>query len=307
MLRRAILAACALAALLAPAAGATMRADLDPGGTLALTDAAGTADTLSLADANKGASFVTFPGGLQAGLIGVCALTSTTFHGYTCPFSASIRLDTGAGNDTVDASRLSTPLQATLGPGSDVLIAGSGADTVASVADGVRDVVECGPGQDTVQGVADPNDDLAASCESAQRSFAGKLLPSSVTVARGGLVTLTIGTANVPLSFTATMTTAPAKHGAHTKPKTITHAKAPAATGAVKLRFKLPDVSKGFLSKRPSLRVEVDVTAIGADGRHYPLSLHAQAPGSHPKLVTLHDNQVRLTLPASLRHPHGAH
>lgn len=47
------------------------------------------------------------------------------------------------------------------------------------------------------------------------------------------------------------------------------------------------------------------MTAIGADGRRYPLQLHSQRPGPHPKLVTLYDNQVRLTIPARLRHPNG--
>ena len=102
----------------------------------------------------------------------MCPLVSPKFHGFQCAPSALVRLDTGAGNDTVDASRLTTPLQANLGPGSDVLVAGAGNDTIATTADGVRDVVDCGAGQDTVEGVADPNDDLAADCETAQRSFA---------------------------------------------------------------------------------------------------------------------------------------
>jgi hypothetical protein len=78
-----------------------------------------------------------------------------------------------------------------------------------------------------------------------------------------------------------------------------------ATTGAVKLEFKLSKVSKGFLSKRPDIRVQVVVTAIGADGRRHPLQLDSQKPGLRPQLVTLYDNQVRLKIPATLRHPHG--
>ena len=118
-------------------------------------------------------------------------------------------------------------------------------------------------------------------------------------------VTLAIGHASAPLRFDATMSTAPPRHGKHAKTRSLAHATLPATTGAVKLKFKLPAVSKGFLSKRPDIRVQVAVTAIGADGRRYPLQLHSQRPGPHPKLVTLYDNQVRLTIPARLRHPHG--
>jgi hypothetical protein len=194
---------------------------------------------------------------------------------------ALVRIDAGAGNDTIDA-----------------------AGTVV-VADGQRDVVDCGPGQDVVDGVVDPNDDVYPSCEIAQRSFAASLLPKSTAVAATSTVTLAIGRANVPLRFEATMSTAPPKHGKHAKARSLARATLPATTGAVKLKFKLPSVSKGFLSKRPDIRVQVAVTAIGADGRRYPLQLHAQGPGPHPKLVTLYDNQVRLTIAATLRHPHG--
>jgi hypothetical protein len=194
----------------------------------------------------------------------------------------------------------------TLGPGSDLLAAGNAGDTIASVADGVRDVVGCGAGADVVQGVADPNDDVAADCESAQRSFASSMLPKSLTVAAPSTVTLAIGTANVPLSFVATLATAPPKHGKHAKVRSLAHASVSARTGAVHVRFTLPSLSKGFLSRRPSIRVQVDVTAVAADGHRYPLSLHSQAPGPHPRLATLFDNQVRLVLPARLRHPHAA-
>ena len=47
------------------------------------------------------------------------------------------------------------------------------------------------------------------------------------------------------------------------KARSLAHATLPATTGAVKLKFKLPSVSKGFLSKRPDIRVQVAVTAIG--------------------------------------------
>jgi hypothetical protein len=225
--------------------------------------------------------------------------------GFQCTaVPALVRIDAGAGNDTIDAARLSTPVAVTLGPGQDLLQAGKGNDTVV-VADGQRDVVDCGPGQDVVDGVVDPNDDVYPSCETAQRSFAASLLPNSTAVAAPSTVTLAIGRANVPLRFEATMSTAPPKHGKHAKARSLAHAALPATTGAVKLKFKLPSVSKGFLSKRPDIRVQVAVTAIGADGRRYPLQLHAQRPGPHPKLVTLYDNRVRLTIPARLRHPHG--
>ena len=109
----------------------------------------------------------------------------------------------------------------------------------------------------------------------------------------------------MPLAFEATLSTAPPMHGAHAKPRKLAKARLPATTGAVKLAFALPKVSKGFLSKRADIRVQVAVTAVGADGRRYPLQLHARKPGPHPRLVTLLDNQVRLKIPARLRHPHA--
>jgi hypothetical protein len=299
-----VLGACALLAALAlaPSAGATLTASVDAGG-LVLTDADGTADDVTLST-NKTGLFVALADHADA-LDPVCPLVSQKFHGFQCAASALVHLDTGAGDDKVDASRLTTPLQANLGPGSDVLVAGAGNDTVATTADGVRDVVDCGAGQDSVEGLADPNDDLAADCETAQRSFAGSRLPKAVTVAAPSTMTLAIGRANVPLSFTATLTTAPPKHGKHAKARTLAHATVPAAAGPVQLTFKLAKLSSGFLSRRPNIRVQVNVTAIAADGGRYPLSLHSQAPGSHPQLATLFDNQVRLNLPAKLRHPHG--
>jgi hypothetical protein len=296
--------ACALLAALAlaPSAGASLKASVDAGG-LALTDAAGTPDDVTLST-NKTGIFVALADHAAA-LDPVCPLASQKFHGFQCAPTALVRLDTGAGDDNVDASRLTTPLQAGLGSGSDVLVAGAGNDAIATTADGVRDVVDCGAGQDTVEGLADPNDDLAADCETGQRSFAARRLPKSVTVAAPSTMTLAIGRANVPLSFTATLTTAPPEHGRHAKARTLAHATVPAVTGPVQLRFKLAKLSSGFLSRRTNIRVQVDVTAIAADGRRYPLSLHSQAPGPHPQLATLFDNQVRLNLPARLRHPHG--
>lgn len=289
-----------LAALATPAAGA-LRADVDVGG-LVLADTDGTADDVTLSD-RGGGSFVQVAKGSLAG--SACLAGGAAFPGFQCAPTPLLRIDTGAGNDAIDAARLSTPLAVTLGPGSDVLEAGKGDDRVV-VADGVRDVVRCGAGQDVVDGVADPSDDVAADCETAQRSFASSMLPKSLTVGPSSTVTLAIGRANVPLSFDATLGTAPPKHGKHAKARSLAHTTLPATTGAVKLRFKLPTVSKGFLSKRPDLRTQVAVTAIGADGRRYPLQLHAQAAGPHPKLVTLYDNQVRLKIPATLRHPHRA-
>jgi hypothetical protein len=297
----AVVIGCAALAVLAAPAGATMRADLD-GSTLALADTDGGADQLTLSDRVNG-PFVQL-GKSALGGAACPAVKEASFPGFQCAAAPLVRIDAGAGDDAIDASRLSAPLDATLGPGSDVLQAGKGNDTVV-VADGARDVVDCGPGQDVVEGVVDPSDEIYPSCETAQRSFVAALLPKAATVAASSTVKLAIGRANVPLRFEATMSTAPAKHGAHTKARLIAKATLPATTGAVTLKFKLPNVSKGFLSKRPDIRVQLAVTAIGADGRRYPLELHARKPGPHPKLVTLFDNQVRLTIAARLRHPHG--
>jgi len=292
---------CAALAVAAPPAGATMRADLDAG-TLVLADTDGAADDVTLSDRTDG-PFIQLGHGALGGA--ACpAARNVSFPGFQCAVAPLVRIDAGAGADTIDASRLSAPLAVTLGPGSDVLEAGKGNDTVV-VADGQRDVVDCGPGQDVVDGVVDPNDDIEASCETAQRSFVASLLPKSLAVAAPSTVTVAIGRASVPLGFQATLSTAPPKHGKHGKAKSLAHATLPATTGAVKLRFKLPSVSKGFLSKRPDIRVQVAVTAIGADGRRYPLTLHSRKPGPHPKLVALYDDQVRLTIAARLRHPHG--
>ena len=38
----------------------------------------------------------------------------------------------------------------------------------------------------------------------------------------------------------------------------------------MKLRFKLAKLSTGFLSRRPEVRVQLDVTAITADGQRFP-------------------------------------
>jgi hypothetical protein len=296
-----VLFGCAALAFAAPAA-ATMRADLDAG-TLVLADTDGAADTVTLSDRADG-PFVQLAQGALAG-VACPAATNVSIPGFQCTaVPPLVRIDAGAGNDTLDAARLSTPLEITLGPGNDLLEAGKGNDTIV-VADGQRDVVDCGPGRDVIDGVVDPNDEIYATCETAQRSFAASLLPKSVTVAAPSTVTLAIGRANVPLRFEATMSTAPPKHGKHAKARSLARATLPATTGAVKLKFKLPNVSKGFLSKRPDIRAQIAVTAIGADGRRYPLQLHAQRPGPHPKLVTLYDNQVRLTISARLRHPHG--
>jgi hemolysin type calcium-binding protein len=298
--RLAVIGCAALIALASPAAAA-MRADLDAG-TLVLADADGTADQVTLSDRVDG-PFVQVGHGALAGA--ACpAAQNVSFAGFQCAVAPLVLIDAGAGDDTIDAARLSAPLSVTLGPGNDVLQAGKGNDTVV-VADGQRDVVECGPGQDVVDGVVDPNDDIDASCETAQRTFVGSLLPKSAAVAAPSTVAIAIGRANVPLRFEATMSTAPPKHGKHAKTRSLAHASLPATTGAVKLKFKLPNVSKGSLSKRPDIRVQVAVTAIGADGQRYPLALHSRKPGPHPKLVTLYDNQVRLTIPARLRHPHG--
>jgi hypothetical protein len=294
----AALCAGALLAALAPAAGASLQASVDASG-LTLADVTGSADDVTLST-NKTGLFVALDDEANT-LDPVCPLVSAKFHGFECEAAPLVRIDAGAGDDRIDASRLATPLQATLGSGSDVLVSGSANDTVTTVADGRRDVVDCGAGQDTVEGVADPNDELTATCETAQRSFEPAKLPKAVTVSPTSTVTVPIGRADVPLRVVATLSTAPPK-GAE-KGKAIATTTAPQATGPVKLRFKLAKLSTGFLSRRPDVRVQVDVAAIAADGRRFPLSLHSGSPGPL-QAIGLHDNQLRLKIPAKLRHPH---
>ena len=222
----ALCAGALLAAALAPSAGASLQPSVDPGG-LVLTDVTGSADDVTLST-NKTGLFIAVADKANT-LDPVCPLGSPKFHGFQCAPAPLVRIDSGAGDDSIDASRLATPLQVTLGPGSDVLLGGSGNDTVTTVADGRRDVVDCGPGQDTVQGMADPNDELAPTCETAQRSFEPAKLPKALTVAPTSTITVAIGRADVPLSFAATLATAPPK-GAK-KGKTIATATAPEATG----------------------------------------------------------------------------
>ena len=251
-----------------------------------LADTDGAPDVVTLSERADG-PFLQLAGGQLAGAACPRA-ANVSFPGFQCAAAPLVRIDAGRR-----------------GPGKDLLEAGKGNDHVV-VADGERDVVDCGPGSDVLDGVVDPNDGIYPSCESAQRTFVGSRLPKSVTVAAPSTVTLAIGRANIPLRFHATLSTAPPKHGANAKARSLARTTFAATTGAVKLTFELPNVSKGFLSKRPDLRVQVAVTAIGADGRRYPLQLHSQKPGPHPKLVTLYDNQVRLKIPARLRHPRGA-
>jgi hypothetical protein len=296
----ALCAGALLAGALAPSAGASLQPSLDAGG-LVLTDVTGSADDVTLST-NKAGLFVAVADKANT-LEPVCPLGSAKFHGFQCAPAPLVRIDSGAGDDRIDATRLATPLAVTLGPGSDVLQAGSANDTVTTVADGQRDVVDCGAGQDTVEGMADPNDELAATCETAQRSFEPAKLPKALTVGPASTITVAIGRADVPLGFAATLSTAPPK-GSAKKGRTIARAKAAQATGPAKLRFKLPKLSSGFLSRRPELRVQIDVDAIAADGRRFPLSLHSGSPGPL-EAIALHDNQLRLKLPAKLRHPHG--
>ena len=297
----AALCTCALlAAALAPSAGASLQPSVDAGG-LVLTDVTGSADDVTLST-NKTGLFIALADKANA-LDPVCPLASLKFHGFQCAPAPLVRIDSGAGNDRIDATRLATPLIVTLGAGSDVLQAGSANDTVTTVADGQRDVVDCGAGQDTVEGMADPNDELAATCETAQRSFEPAKLPKALTAGPTSTITVAIGRADVPLSFAASLATAPPK-GSAKKGKAIATTTLPQATGPVKLRFKLPKLSSGFLSRRPEVRVQIDVAAITADGRRFPLSLHSGSPGPL-QAIALHDNQLRLKLPAKLRHPHG--
>jgi hypothetical protein len=243
----ALCAGALLAPVLAPSAGASLQPSLDAGG-LVLTDVSGSADDVTLST-NKTGLFIAVADKANA-LDPVCPLASPKFHGFQCAPAPLVRIDSGAGDDRIDATRLATPLMVTLGPGSDVLQAGSANDTVTTVADGRRDVVDCGAGQDTVEGMADPNDELAATCETAQRSFEPAKLPKALTVGPTSAITLAIGRADVPLSFAATLATAPPK-GSAKKGKAIAKATAPQATGPVTLRFKLPKLSSGFLSRRP--------------------------------------------------------
>ena len=63
----------------------------------------------------------------------------------------------------------------------------------------------------------------------------------------------------MPLSFVATLATAPPK-GSAKKGKALATTTVPQGTGPAKLRFKLAKLSTGFLSRRPDVRV--------ADRRH---------------------------------------
>ena len=108
----------------------------------------------------------------------------------------------------------------------------------------------------------------------------------------------------MPLSFAATLATAPPKGSAKKGKALATTTRRRRAPGPSKLRFKLAKLSSGFLSRRPDVRVQIDVTAITADGRRFPLSLHSGSPGPL-QAIALHDNQLRLKIPAKLRHPHG--
>ena len=126
--------------------------------------------------------------------------------------------------------------------------------------------------------MADPNDEIAASCETAQRSFAPAKLPKALTVGPNGTVTVPVGNAARPAGVRRHPGDGAAQ-GRGKKGKTIAKSSAPQATGAVKLRFKLPKLSSGSLSRRPSVRVQIGVVAIAADGRRFPLSLHSGSPG----------------------------
>ena len=205
---------------------------------------------------------------------------SPKFHGFQCALAPLVRIDTGAGDDRIDATRLTTPLQVTLGPGSDVLEAGSANDTIATVADGQRDVVDCGGGQDTVEGIADPNDELAATCETAQRSFEPAKLPKALTVGPTSTITVAIGRADVPLGFVATLATAPPK-GSTKKGKSIaTHDGAAGHRPRRSCASSSQAEHAASSAAAPTSASQIDVTAITADGRRYPLSLHSGSPGA---------------------------
>ena len=97
----AALCACALlAAALAPSAGASLQASVDAGG-LVLTDVTGSADDVTLST-NKTGLFVALADKADA-LDPVCPLASPKFHGFQCAPAPLVRIDSGAGNDRIDA------------------------------------------------------------------------------------------------------------------------------------------------------------------------------------------------------------
>jgi hypothetical protein len=158
-------ALCAVAVLaLAPAAGARLQASVDAAG-LTLTDVAGSADSATLSTNKTGGLFVSIDDKAN-GLDPVCPLVSPKFHGFQCAPVPLVRIDAGAGDDRIDASRVTTPLQVALGPGSDAFLGGSASDTLTTLADGERDVVDCGAGVDTV--IADFKDVVSTDCEPAR-------------------------------------------------------------------------------------------------------------------------------------------
>ena len=272
----ALCAGALLAAALAPSAGASLQPSVDAGG-LVLTDVTGSADDVTLSN-NKTGLFIAVADKANT-LAPVCPLGSAKFHGFQCAPAPLVRIDAGAGDDRIDATRLSTPLAVTLGPGSDVLQAGSGNDTVASVADGQRDVVDCGAGQDTVEGMADPNDELAATCETAERSFEPAKLPKALTVDPTSTITVAIGRADVPMSFVASLATAPPK-GSDKKGKAIAdddgaagHRPREAALQARQAQHRLPqspsrgpraDRRDGHHGRRPTLPAQPPLRLAGA-------------------------------------------
>jgi hypothetical protein len=127
------------------------------------------------------------------------------------------------------------------------------------------------PRQDTVEGLADPNRRRSpAIARRRQRSFAAR---PAAEVGHGRRA-LHRDARHRPRRRAAELH-GRADHGAaQARParqaRTLAHTTVPAAAGPVQLRFKLAELSSGFLSRRPSIRVQVDVTAIAADGRRYP-------------------------------------
>ena len=110
------LCAVALLVALAPSAGASLQAAVDPGG-LVLTDVSGSADDVTLSS-NKSGIFVAVAD--KANALGpLCPLVSPKFHGFQCELAPLVRIDAGAGDDTIDAAKLTTPLNVALGPGAD--------------------------------------------------------------------------------------------------------------------------------------------------------------------------------------------
>ena len=98
----ALCAGALLAGALAPSAGASLQPSLDAGG-LVLTDVTGSADDVTLST-NKTGLFIAVADKANT-LAPVCPLGSAKFHGFQCAPAPLVRIDAGAGDDRIDATR----------------------------------------------------------------------------------------------------------------------------------------------------------------------------------------------------------